>query len=89
MLEGLKAVDPETYTLIQRAWSQQNCDTWKDDIVQGEIQRACERKKLFCSMTVAGSPIREVVIDNKKYLQRITSPALALLSAYLKFCKGE
>ncbi len=89
MVEGLKTVDPDTYNLIQRAWSQQNWDTWKDDIVQGEIQRACERKKLFCSMTVAGSTIREVTIDSKKYVMRTTSSALALLSAYLKFCKGE
>jgi len=88
LLEELKTIDPVCYEEIVFGLEQVDIE-YEEDIIQGACQRAIAARKMYCSMTIAGSPILEVAVDGKKYVQRTTSTAKAILSAYLSAIRSQ
>lgn len=88
LLEELKILDPNCYDEIACGLEQVDIE-YEEDIIQGCVQRTISARDWFCSMTVAGSPIFEVIINGKKYVKRTDSSANAILTAYIAARKAQ
>ncbi len=94
-LDRLKKADPETWQAIYEKGF--NSCNWPEDLIQGEIQRACQKRKWYAeihfSELKAFARISRFVGDFQEVeeiaMREGDSPAAAILSAYLEACEEQ